>query len=172
MAAAITIQKRPLPGQTSAEGSSSPAWAQRKFYKRTARGKVQKILRERYLRDDVYCGRRDCQQCLARGIDAQAALSNRTFEAGAGLQEHGAKAADKGLGQHIIVIDTNVALHQMDFLESSAGASLGPSVTNVVVLQTVLDEVRHRSLPLYNRLMALVRDPERHWWIYWNDFSA
>jgi exosome complex exonuclease DIS3/RRP44 len=59
----------------------------------------------------------------------------------------------------------------MDLLESSHGSSSGPSFTNVIILQTVLDEVRHRSLPLYNRLFALIREPERHWWIYWNDFS-
>lgn len=60
----------------------------------------------------------------------------------------------------------------MDLLESTLGENSTATITNVILLQTVLDETRHRSLPLYNRLMSLLRDPERHWWIYWNDYSA
>lgn len=177
MMSAITVQKRPVPPSTgeagpSAAGQATPAWAQRKFYKRTARGKVQKILRERYLRDDVFCGRRGCSVCADGGIDASEALSSRTFEAGSGLEENGTKVEDKTLGRHVVIIDTNVALHQMDLLESTLGPSSAPTVTNVIVLQTVMDEVRHRSLPLFHRLITLIRDPDRHWWIYWNDFSA
>jgi exosome complex exonuclease DIS3/RRP44 len=74
------------------------------------------------------------------------------------------------IGRHFLVLDTNVVLHQMDLLESVVDQK--PSLTNIVVLQTVLDEVRHRSLPLYNRLLALLREPDRHWWVYWNEFSS
>lgn len=51
-----------------------------------------------------------------------------------------------------LVIDTNVALHQMDLLSSSA------LPLPLLVAQTVLDEVRHRSLPLYNRLKTLCEE--------------
>lgn len=145
---------------------------------------MQKILRERYLRDDVACGRLGCETCVARG-------ANDRLEGGTGLQEGGSSLAKDGIGSHFVVLDTNVVLHQvsltalyrlmhpharppllqMDLLESSLGSASSPSLTNVIILQTVLDEVRHRSLPLYNRLFALLREPERHWWIYWNDFS-
>jgi exosome complex exonuclease DIS3/RRP44 len=33
----------------------------------------------------------------------------------------------------------------------------------------VLRETRHRSLPLYNRLHALVNDEERCVWVWWNE---
>jgi hypothetical protein len=50
----------------------------------------------------------------------------------------------------VAVVDTNVALHQLDVLEM-------PQVTGVVVLQTVLEEVRHRSRACHERLVKLCR---------------
>ena len=40
----------------------------------------------------------------------------------------------------------------------------------VILLQTVLEEVRHRSLPLYNRLRALVKAEDKQFWVYYNEF--
>ncbi len=40
----------------------------------------------------------------------------------------------------------------------------------VILLQTVLEEVRHRSLPLYNRLKALVRAEDKRVWVFYNEF--
>lgn len=48
--------------------------------------------------------------------------------------------------------DTNAVLHQFDLLAS-------PDLPHpLLIAQTVLDEVRHRSLPLYNKLRTLVDD--------------
>ncbi len=58
----------------------------------------------------------------------------------------------------------NAFLHQMDLIEN-------PSFTDVIVLQTVADEVRHRSLPLFNRLKNLIADPDRRFWVFYNDFG-
>ena len=49
---------------------------------------------------------------------------------------------------HYLVLDANVVLDQIDVLEETDGDGLD----NVVVLQTVLEEVRHRSSPIYKRL--------------------
>lgn len=71
----------------------------------------------------------------------------------------------------------------MDLLESTLGeqaaaaAASGSksqqasqlSFTHVVVPQTVLDEVRHRSLPLYNRLSALIDEEGAMWTRFWNE---
>ena len=48
---------------------------------------------------------------------------------------------------HYLVLDANVVLDQIDVLEEAADG-----LDNVVVLQTVLEEVRHRSSPIYKRL--------------------
>jgi exosome complex exonuclease DIS3/RRP44 len=58
----------------------------------------------------------------------------------------------------ILILDSTVPLHQMDFLEHPAAfASATPDEgVVVVVLRTVLDQVRQKSLSLYNRLRSLI----------------
>jgi len=51
----------------------------------------------------------------------------------------------------LLVLDTNMALHQMDFIAEDE------CVNHVVVPYTVLQEVRHRNLGTYARLRALCR---------------
>ena len=41
---------------------------------------------------------------------------------------------------------------------------------DVIVLQTVLEEVRNRSLPLYNRLRSLTRSDEKRFYVFHNEF--
>lgn len=142
----ISIQKRP-------RGADRDASCVR-FHRKTARGKVQTVLRETYLRDDIPCGRADCSEC-APLYEREAAARGPALESGG--------TANSVAPPHYAIIDANVVLHQMDVLESSV-------FTNVVVLQTVAGEVRNRSLPLYNRLMALLGDPDRHFWLFFNDF--
>jgi exosome complex exonuclease DIS3/RRP44 len=42
----------------------------------------------------------------------------------------------------------------------------------LVLLQTVMEEVRHRSLPLYNRLKALLKTEEKRVWVFYNEFRT
>lgn len=42
----------------------------------------------------------------------------------------------------------------------------------VIILQTVMEEVRHRSLPLYNRLKALIKSDDRNVWVFYNEFRS
>lgn len=51
----------------------------------------------------------------------------------------------------------------MDLLEA---ADFG---ADIIILQTVLDEVRHRSLPLYNRLNVLIGDEARRCYVFSNE---
>ena len=55
------------------------------------------------------------------------------------------------LNGHYLLPDTNVLLTGMDLFEDSS------HFHDVIVLQTVLEELKARSLPVYNRLMALTR---------------
>lgn len=52
----------------------------------------------------------------------------------------------------------------MDLFEQSS------SFYDVIILQTVLEEVRNRSLPLYNRLMSLTKSEEKRFYVFFNDF--
>ncbi|EPQ31086.1 uncharacterized protein PFL1_01275 [Pseudozyma flocculosa PF-1] len=152
----ISIQKRPLAG---AELEAS----QRKYFRKTARGKVIKVLRERYLRDDIPCGSVACQKCQPLHDAIQRDVEQGLAHKKAWLNAKGLSNA-KVDRQHYVVVDTNAFLHQMDLLEN-------PAFTDVIVLQTVMDEVRHRSLPLYNRLKNLIADPDRRFWVFYNDFG-
>ncbi|XP_074308701.1 exosome complex exonuclease RRP44 homolog A [Silene latifolia] len=66
------------------------------FSKKTRGGKVQKIVREHYLRDDIYCGASICKVC-------DASVSRLSADAST-----------------ILVLDTNVVLNQIDLLEKTA----------------------------------------------------
>ena len=52
----------------------------------------------------------------------------------------------------------------MDIFEQKSG------FYDVIILQTVLDELRNRSLPLYNRVIALTRSDDKHFYVFFNDF--
>ena len=79
-----------------------------------------KVVREHYLRDDVWCGVEGCVVCR-QGDSA-------TLNAFSIVQ------SDLCPQPHFILPDTNVILHQIDFLED-------PVIKNVIVLQVVLQEV-------------------------------
>src|SRR5437773_881373 len=51
----------------------------------------------------------------------------------------------------------------MDIIETS-------SFTAIIILQTVLEELRNRSLPLYNRLRTLLKADSKSMYIFHNDF--
>lgn len=54
----------------------------------------------------------------------------------------------------------------MDLIESSL---FNPPM---ILLQTVLEEVRHRSLPLYNRLKALTKSEDKQIWVFYNEYRS
>ena len=43
---------------------------------------------------------------------------------------------------------------------------------DVIILQTVLEELRNRSLPLYNRMISLTRSEDKHFYVFFNDFRV
>ncbi len=117
------------------------------FHKLTRRGTCRKQVREVYLRDDLPCGLVDCAACLG-------------CEAGPGCEPSLRAAPACG---SVLVLDTNVVLHQLDFLEGSSG-----HLADVVVPATVLEEVRHRSAGAHGRLLALLRAPARRFFAFAN----
>lgn len=99
------------------------------FLKKTRAGGVMKIVREHYLRDDIGCGAPGCSAC--DGAHEGPVLEPQPQDPASTLCPR----------PHYLLPDTNVLLHQIDVLED-------PAIRNVIVLQTVLQEVRNRSAPV------------------------
>ncbi|XP_057492555.1 exosome complex exonuclease RRP44 homolog A [Actinidia eriantha] len=66
------------------------------FVRKTKQGKVVKVVREHYLRDDIYCGASSCKVCDSSGARLTSSAST------------------------ILIVDTNVVLNQIDLLENQA----------------------------------------------------
>lgn len=65
---------------------------------------------------------------------------------------------------HYLIPDTNIFLYCMDIIEHKS------AFYDVVVLQTVLEELRNRSLPLYNRLRGLTSSEDKRFYVFHNEF--
>ncbi|CAI4216258.1 unnamed protein product [Parascedosporium putredinis] len=124
----MTSLKRSIESDPLASNISSKT-----FVRSTKRGKVQKIVREVYLRQDIPCSSK---------LSLPFVLSEKPA---------GTKAFPQG---HYVVPDTNALLNAMDVFEQSS------VFYDVIILQTVLEELRNRSLPLYNRLISLTKNNE------------
>ncbi|CEJ82299.1 Putative Mitotic control protein dis3 [[Torrubiella] hemipterigena] len=130
-----------------------------KVYVRSTRsGKVQKIVREVYLRTDIPCSSKLCRACLAIA-PKNAAQEVQPFV----LSEKPAATAAFPQG-HYLIPDTNALLNGMDLFEQSS------AFYDVIILQTVLEELRGRSFPLYNRLVGLTKSEDKRFYVFFNDF--
>jgi exosome complex exonuclease DIS3/RRP44 len=107
------------------------------FFKKT-RGGVNHVVREHYLRDDIHSG---------SPLDAAVPPAEARL------------AADAA---RYLIVDANVALHQMDLLEHAV-------VSDVVVPSTVLAEVKARSAAAHARLRALTAAPARRFFVFANE---
>ena len=141
----------------------------------TKSGKVQKIVRELYLRQDIPCSSKLCSICYSHApVDADGIgkdAKNTLVTDNADLQlvvpfilsdrPAGTKAFPRG---HYIVPDTNAFINGMDLFEHTG------AFYDVIVLQTVLEELKNQSLPLYNRLLSLIKTDEKRFYLFFNEF--
>ena len=63
---------------------------------------------------------------------------------------------------HYVVLDTNIVLEQIDLVESEG-------LNNVIILSTVINEVKHRSSPVYKRLRDIIADRKRNFYVFINE---
>lgn len=130
-----------------------------KVYVRSTRsGKVQKIVREVYLRTDIPCSSNLCRACLSQ---APRNAANQALPFVLSERPAGTKSFPQG---HYLVPDTNALLNAMDLFEQSS------SFYDVIILQTVLEELKNRSFPLYNRLVGLTKSEDKRFYVFFNEF--
>lgn len=107
-----------------------------------------KVVREHYLRDDIWCGSKACTQCDVKEKDI--------------LDEQPGSLSSLCNFNHYIIVDTNAVLHQMDVLED-------PVFQNMILLQTVLQEAKHQSYTAYKRMRELISVKERNLYVFCNE---
>ncbi|KAJ2391829.1 exosome catalytic subunit dis3, partial [Coemansia sp. RSA 2603] len=118
------------------------------FVKRTRKGNIVRTVKEHYLRDDINCGLENCADAVCK----EQTTKPLSAEPRSSTQ----------WGAHYLVPDTNAFVNQIDIFER-------PIINNVVVLSTVLDELRGLSMATYNRVRAIVHEKERHWFVFSNE---
>ncbi|CAK7199257.1 exosome catalytic subunit dis3 [Sporothrix eucalyptigena] len=146
--------KRPVPTD---DGNASNL-SSKTFVRTTKSGKVQKIVREVYLRQDIPCSSQLCGTCQENAPRDSAGHVSPFI-----LSDRPASTTAYPQG-HYLVPDTNAFLTAMDLFEQTS------AFCDVIVLQVVLEEVRNRSLPLYNRLIGLTRSDEKRFYVFFNEF--
>ena len=107
------------------------------------------IVREHYLRDDIWCGSSICQLCDHKAHDKI-------------LSERPESPSTKFPFAHYLVLDTNVLLDQIDIFEEDI-------LCNIIVLHTVLNEVKHRSSAVYKKLRNITSDQTRSVYTFVNE---
>ncbi|KAH3682629.1 hypothetical protein WICPIJ_006401 [Wickerhamomyces pijperi] len=129
-----------------------------KVFIRSRNGNASKIVREHYLRNDIPCLSKACTKCQTIvSPNAQGELPKFVLSA--------TPLKLKEVGPHYVVVDTNIILQAIDLLENEQ------VFFDVIIPQTVLDEVRNKSFPIYTRLRTLVSDDTKRFIVFHNEFS-
>ncbi|PNS21076.1 Exosome complex exonuclease dis3 [Sphaceloma murrayae] len=139
---------------------SNQALSGKVYVRSTKSGKVQKVVRELYLRHDIPCSSRLCAACLSI---APTDFHKRTAPFVLSETPAGTKSYTSG---HYLVPDTNAFLTGMDLIESET------AFKDIIILQTVLEEVKNRSLPLYHRLISLTKNEDKRFYVFFNEFRS
>ncbi|XP_041971274.1 exosome complex exonuclease RRP44 [Aricia agestis] len=124
-------------------------WTTKTFLTKTKRGNILKIVREHYLRDDLLCGSAACDVCPHKDDEII-------------LEAEPSSVCDLFQNHHYLILDTNVVLHQIDVLEEDA-------LKNVIILQTVLEEVKHRNTAIFKRLLDIIANKKRKFYSFINE---
>lgn len=145
------------------EAPAAPLWCVDERNFATKRGKIIHAVRERYLRDDLSCSVPDCALCVAESDTS--AMTHVMGTTKAVLSE-----APNG-GAYLLP-SMELVLRQMDVLEFSSRKKSKdkPEVfADVIVLETVWEFVKRHDLGVYNRLRALLMNPDRRFVVFANE---
>lgn len=153
----FTLQLQ-APGMIQTKRLSAGLTATNKVFVRSRNGGCTKIVREHYLRSDIPCYSKLCNECINTvKPDAQGNLPEFV------LLDLPLKLKDGG--PHYVVVDTNVVLQAIDLLEHT------DCFYDVIIPQIVLEEVKNRSFPIYQRVRALVKAADKRFVIFHNEFN-
>ncbi|CAE7690042.1 Dis3, partial [Symbiodinium sp. KB8] len=106
------------------------------------RGRVVKLVKEHYLRDDIRAG----TDLIDIDQYDEAPLSDTPFRS------------------QYLLLDIDVTFSQLDLLEYDCDA-----FRDVIICQTALEAVRRKNLALFNRMHSLLRDDGRRFHLFSNE---
>lgn len=101
------------------------------------------------MRTDLWCGSSLCIICPHEKHDLV-------------LSDSPKSPSDIVSEPHYLLLDTNVILDQIDVFEEDV-------IKDVIILQTVLDEIRHKSATVYKRLREILINPARRFYTFVNE---
>lgn len=116
------------------------------FYKRTRKGKVLRMVQEKYPRTD-----------LEYGYLHGSMLS---------IQQLG-DLVEQSEHKSLILVDTNIALQQIDLLEQNC-----PATSLVIITQTVLQELRNLNISVFRRIQSILRDQSKSFIFFPNEVDS
>jgi exosome complex exonuclease DIS3/RRP44 len=132
------------------EMTGTTSTARSSFYRKNRKGKVLKLVRESYLRDDLGFG----------------------YRLGSRLSIEDVKELLRvGEQKSLLVLDTNVALQEIDLLEYDSEKTKS-AFSVVVVLETVLKEVKHLNVSAYRRLKGLLEREDKTFVFFPNEVAT
>lgn len=140
---------------------SSGLAVSQKVFVRSRNGNASKIVREHYLREDIGCFSRACDKCSDFYTPGPSGETPVPI-----LSETPLELQCAGIGKHYVVIDTNIVLNAIDILENDK------VFYDVIIPQTVLNEVRNQSYPIYMRLRTLTKNEDKRFVVFHNEFKA
>lgn len=132
-----------------------------KMFVATRNGSAVKVVREHYLRNDIPCFSKSCSKCSEYYVPGPTGEVPHAI-----LSESPLDLQKEKIGKHYVIIDTNVVLNAIDILEHVA------VFYDIIVPQTVLNEVRNRSIPIYMRLRSLTKNEEKRCIVFHNEFKS
>lgn len=132
-------------------------WSQKSYFRQTRKGKVIQSTSELYLRDDLGLGFTIPSQISSKRNNVSVAVTGSAKKISDAkelmtLLVPSYSRTERTDKTRLILVDTNVLLHNIDVLEHPSFA-----LANIVITQTALLECRHRSFTTYERVMDLLR---------------
>jgi exosome complex exonuclease DIS3/RRP44 len=127
------------------------------FFKRTRRGNVIRLVREKQLRRDLSYGFLSTSETnRASTYSSNIALTHDKL----------CQLVIESPHKQLLLVDTNIILHQIDLLEHQC-----PATSLLLITQTVLSEIQHQNMSVYRRIMMLIKDESRSYIFYPNEIS-
>lgn len=146
-----------------AAAESSLLWCVDEKNFATKRGKIIRTVKERYLRDDLSCSVPHCALCVSETDTTAASHVMGTTKSILSATPHN--------GVYVLP-SMEVVLHQMDVLEFSTRKKQSLAVevfADIIILETVWEFVKRHDLGVYNRLRALIMNPDRRFVVFANE---